>query len=89
MQKKSTPPPIREFLGAKAPLEPLEQKVKVKVKVKAKKFINGMILPESQVFKHASVQVYMYAGMQVCKYASMQVCKYASMQVCKYASFAN
>ena len=33
------------FLGAKAPLGPVD--VKVKVKVKAKKFQNSMILPES------------------------------------------
>ena len=34
------------FLGAKAPLGSLEQKVKVKVKVKAKKLRNSMILPK-------------------------------------------
>ena len=48
-----------------------------KVKVKAKKFINGMILPESQVCK--------YASMQECKYANMQGCKKSTtkyMQVC-------
>ena len=32
------------FLGARAPLGPLDVKVKVKVKVKAKKFRNSMIL---------------------------------------------
>ena len=39
---------ISLFLGAKAPLGPLEQKVKVKVKVKvkAKKLRNSMILPK-------------------------------------------
>ena len=34
------------FLGAKAPLGPLDVKVKVKVKVKPKKLRNSMILPK-------------------------------------------
>ena len=34
------------FLGAKAPLGSLEQKLKVKVKVKPKKLRNSMILPK-------------------------------------------
>ena len=36
--------PYLSFLGARAPLEPLDEKEKAKDKVKAKKFRNSMIL---------------------------------------------
>ena len=56
------------FLGAKAPLGPLDEKEKEKgkEKVKAKKFRNSMILPEllDNLRKYASMQV---CNMQVCK----------------------
>ena len=77
------------FLGAKAPLGPLDEKEKVK----AKKFRNSIILPELldnlrkyASMQYASMQVTKYAGMQVCRYGVMQVCKHRSMQVCKYGN---
>ena len=60
---------VCKFLGAKAPLGPLD----VKVKVKAKKLRNSMILPDWIARWHLFV-----ASMQ-----SMQECKYTILQVCR------
>ena len=70
-----------EVFGAKAPLGPLD----VKVKVKAKKLRNSMILPKLLDDRYASLQACEYARMRLCKYAIIHVSMYSGIEACKYA----